>query len=74
MFMLTFRESLKKVFGTQAPAYVWTAEKRVTYNPYKNKTFVDKSNNKIVNSAEVVHISNKVITAGQFDQKNRIAW
>jgi hypothetical protein len=41
--------------------------KRVTYNPYKNKTFVDKSNNEIVNSAEVVHIADKVITAGQFD-------
>ena len=66
---------LKESFWfTQAPAYVWTAEKRVTYNPYKNKTFVDQSNNEIVTSAEVVHIADKVITAGQFDQKNRRAW
>ena len=46
---------------------IWTAKQRVTYNPYKNKTFVDKSNNQIVSSAEVVHIADKVITAGQFD-------
>ena len=50
-------------------AYVWTAEKRVTYNPYKNKTFVDQSNNETVTSAEVVHIADKVITAGQFDPR-----
>ena len=63
---------LKESFWhTQAPAYVWTAKQRVTYNPYKNKTFVDKSNNEIVTSAEVVHIADKVITAGEFDQKKR---
>ena len=63
---------LKESFWfTQAPAYVWTAKQRVTYNPYKNKTFVDKSTNEIVTSAEVVHIADKVITAGEFDQKKR---
>ena len=32
---------LKESFWfTQAPAYVWTAEKRVTYNPYKNLSLI----------------------------------
>ncbi len=61
---------LKESFWhTQSPAYVWTTKRRVIYNPYKNKTFVDKSNNETVTNAEVVHIAGKVITAGQFDQK-----
>jgi len=53
---------------TQAPAYVWTAEKRVTYNPYKNKTFVDKLTNETITSSGVVHIADKVITAGTVDR------
>ena len=47
---------------------IWTAKKRITYNPYKNKTFVDKLTNKTITSAEVVHISNRVITAGITDR------
>ena len=59
---------------TQAPHYIWTAKQRVTYNPYKNKTFVDKLTNETITSSGVVHIADKIITAGEFDQKNRGAW
>ena len=55
----------------QAPKYVWTAKQHVTYNPYKHKSFVNKKTLKPVTSAEVVHISGKRITAGEFDQKKR---
>ena len=63
---------LKESFWhTQAPAYVWTAKQRITYNPYKHKNFVDKKTLKPITSAQVVHISDKQITAGEFDQKKR---
>ena len=63
---------LKESFWfTQAPAYVWTAKQRITYNPYKHKSFVDKKTLKPITSAQVVHISDKRITAGEFDQKKR---
>jgi hypothetical protein len=66
---------LKETFWfTQAPKYIWTAKQRVTYNPYKYKNFVDKETLKPVASAEVVHISGKRITAGEFDQKKRGMW
>jgi len=58
----------------QSPSYVWTAEQHVSYNPYKNKSFVDKLTNKTITSAKVVHIADKVITAGEFDQKKRGMW
>jgi len=47
---------------------IWTAKQYVSYNPYKNKTFIDKLTNKTITSAEVVHISNRVITAGITDR------
>ena len=47
---------------------IWTAKQYVSYNPYKNKTFVDKLTNKTVTSAEVVHIADRVITAGTADR------
>ena len=59
---------------TQAPKYIWTAKQHVTYNPYKYKNFVNKKTLKPVASAEVVHISGKRITAGEFDQKKRGMW
>ena len=66
---------LKETFWfTQAPKYIWTAKQRVTYNPYKYKNFVNKKTLKPVASAEVVHISGKRITAGEFDQKKRGMW
>ena len=66
---------LKETFWfTQAPKYIWTAKQHVTYNPYKYKNFVNKKTLKPVASAEVVHISGKRITAGEFDQKNRGMW
>ena len=52
----------------QSPSYVWTAEQRVSYNPYKNKSFVDKLTNETITSAKVVHIADKVITAGTVDR------
>ena len=55
----------------QAPKYIWTAKQRVTYNPYKYKNFVDKETLEPVASAEVVHISGKRITAGDFDWSKR---
>ncbi len=66
---------LKESFWfTQAPKYIWTAKQRVTYNPYKYKNFVDKKTLKSVASAEVVHISGKRITAGDFDWNRRGMW
>ena len=66
---------LKESFWhTQAPSYVWTAEQRVSYNPYKNKSFVDKLTNETITSAKVVHIADKVITAGDFDKNKRTTW
>ena len=66
---------LKETFWfTQAPKYIWTAKQHVTYNPYKYKNFVNKKTLKPVASAEVVHISGKRITAGEFDQKKRGMW
>ena len=66
---------LKETFWfTQAPKYIWTAKQRVTYNPYKYKNFVNKKTLEPVTSAEVVHISGKRITAGEFDQKKRGMW
>ena len=66
---------LKETFWfTQAPKYIWTAKQSVTYNPYKYKNFVNKKTLEPVTSAEVVHISGKRITAGEFDQKNRGMW
>ena len=66
---------LKETFWfTQAPKYIWTAKQHVTYNPYKYKSFVNKKTLKPVASAEVVHISGKRITAGEFDQKKRGMW
>ena len=66
---------LKESFWfTQAPKYIWTAKQRVTYNPYKYKNFVDKETLKPVASAEVVHISGKRITAGDFDWNRRGMW
>ena len=66
---------LKETFWfTQAPKYTWTAKQRVTYNPYKYKNFVNKETLEPVTSAEVVHISGKRITAGEFDQKKRGMW
>jgi hypothetical protein len=66
---------LKETFWfTQAPKYTWTAKQRVTYNPYKYKNFVNKETLEPVASAEVVHISGKRITAGEFDQKKRGMW
>ena len=58
----------------QAPKYIWTAKQRVTYNPYKYKNFVDKETLEPVASAEVVHISGKRITAGDFDWNRRGMW
>ena len=63
-----FKESF---WHTQAPDYVWIAKQRITYNPYKHKSFVDKETLKPITGAEVVHISDKRITAGEFDQKKR---
>ena len=66
---------LKESFWfTQSPSYVWTAKQRVTYNPYKYKNFVDKKTLEPVTSAEVVHISGKRITAGDFDWNKRTTW
>ena len=66
---------LKETFWfKQAPKYIWTAKQHVTYNPYKYKNFVNKKTLKPVASAEVVHISGKRITAGEFDQKKRGMW
>ena len=66
---------LKETFWfTQAPKYVWTAKQRVTYNPYKHKSFVDKLTLEPIASAEVVHIQDRLITAGEFDQKKRGMW
>ena len=66
---------LKETFWfTQAPKYIWTAKQHVTYNPYKYKNFVNKETLEPVTSAEVVHISGKRITAGEFDQKKRGMW
>ena len=66
---------LKESFWfTQSPSYVWTAKQRVTYNPYKHKNFVDKETLEPVTSAEVVHISGKRITAGDFDWSKRTTW
>ena len=58
----------------QSPKYIWTAKQRVTYNPYKYKNFVDKETLKPGASAEVVHISGKRITAGDFDWSKRTTW
>jgi hypothetical protein len=58
----------------QSPKYIWTAKQRVTYNPYKYKSFVDKETLEPVASAEVVHISGKRITAGDFDWSKRTTW
>ena len=58
----------------QSPKYIWTAKQRVTYNPYKYKNFVDKETLEPVASAEVVHISGKRITAGDFDWSKRTTW
>ena len=58
----------------QSPKYIWTAKQRVTYNPYKYKNFVDKEPLEPVASAEVVHISGKRITAGDFDWNKRTTW
>ena len=58
----------------QSPKYIWTAKQRVTYNPYKHKIFVDKETLEPVASAEVVHISGKRITAGDFDWNKRTTW
>ena len=66
---------LKESFWfTQAPKYIWTAKQSVTYNPYKYKNFVDKKTLEPVASAEVVHISGKRITAGDFDWSKRTTW
>jgi len=66
---------LKETFWfTQAPKYIWTAKQSVTYNPYKYKNFVNKKTLEPVTSAEVVHISGKRITTGEFDQKKRGMW
>ena len=66
---------LKETFWfTQAPKYIWTAKQRVTYNPYKYKSFVDKKTLEPVTSAEVVHISGKRITAGDFNWNKRTTW
>ncbi len=66
---------LKETFWfTQAPKYVWTAKQRVTYNPYKHKSFVDKLTLEPIANAEVVHIQDRLITAGEFDQKKRGMW
>ena len=66
---------LKESFWfTQSPSYTWIAKQRVTYNPYKYKNFVDKKTLKPVASAEVVHISGKRITAGDFDWSKRTTW
>ena len=58
----------------QSPKYIWTAKQRVAYNPYKYKNFVDKETLEPVASAEVVHISGKRITAGDFDWSKRTTW
>ena len=66
---------LKETFWfTQAPKYIWTAKQHVTYNHYKHKSFVNKKTLKPVASAEVVHISGKRITAGDFDWNKRTTW
>ena len=66
---------LKESFWfTQSPSYTWIAKQRVTYNPYKYKNFVDKKTLEPVTSAEVVHISGKRITAGDFDWNKRTTW
>ena len=66
---------LKETFWfTQAPKYVWTAKQRVTYNPYKHKSFVDKLTLEPIASAEVVHIQDRLITAGDFDWNRRGMW
>ena len=66
---------LKESFWfTQSPSYVWTARQHVTYNPYKYKNFVNEKTLKPVTSAEVVHISGKRITAGDFDWNKRTTW
>ena len=66
---------LKESFWfTQSPSYTWIAKQRVTYNPYKYKNFVDKKTLEPVASAEVVHISGKRITAGDFDWSKRTTW
>ena len=66
---------LKETFWfTQAPKYVWTAKQRVTYNPYKHKSFVDKLTLEPIASAEVVHIQDRLITAGDFDWNKRGMW
>ena len=54
--------------------HTWIAKQRVTYNPYKYKNFVDKKTLEPVISAEVVHISGKRITAGDFDWSKRTTW
>ena len=58
----------------QSPKYIWTAKQRVTYNPYKYKNFVNEETLEPVASAEVVHISGKRITAGDFDWNKRTTW
>ena len=66
---------LKETFWfTQAPKYVWTAKQRVTYNPYKHKSFVDKLTLEPIANAEVVHIQDRLITAGDFDWSKRTTW
>jgi hypothetical protein len=66
---------LKETFWfTQAPKYVWTAKQRVTYNPYKHKSFVDKLTLEPIANAEVVHIQDRLITAGDFDWNKRTTW
>ncbi len=66
---------LKETFWfTQAPKYVWTAKQRVTYNPYKHKSFVDKLTLEPIANAEVVHIQDRLITAGDFDWNRRGMW
>ena len=64
----------ESVWFTQSPSYVWTARQHVTYNPYKYKNFVNEKTLKPVTSAEVVHISGKRITAGDFDWNKRTTW
>ena len=66
---------LKESFWfTQSPSYTWIAKQRVAYNPYKYKNFVNEETLEPVASAEVVHISGKRITAGDFDWNKRTTW
>ena len=46
---------------------VWESKRHVVYNPYKYKTFVDKSTLEPITKAEVVHIMGKTITTGDYN-------